>query len=311
MNTAKEAMQDIYPSRLTAEPEVLPRHDPVAYRAWEPGAPLSREQVEYFDRNGYLVLENVFDEREVEALQNELRRMLGDPSSLDEETVITERGGTEIRSIFAMHEQSRLMKRLAADERLAGVASFLLDDQVYLHQTRLNYKPGFKGKEFYWHSDFETWHAEDGMPRMRALSASVLLAENTPDNGPLMLIPGSHRVYVSCVGETPENHYLQSLKKQEYGVPDELSLAELAHKHGITAPTGKPGTVILFDCNTMHGSNGNITPFPRANAFMVYNAVSNRLAAPFGAATPRPAFIGERKPKPIEPVAGSLVGEIA
>src|SRR3546814_10756649 len=44
--------------------------------------------------------------------------------------------------------------------------------------SRLNYKPGFKGKEFYWHSDFETWHVEDGMPQMRALSMSILLAEN-------------------------------------------------------------------------------------------------------------------------------------
>src|SRR3546814_16720661 len=88
------------------------------------------------------------------------------------------------------------------------------------------------------------------MPLMRALSMSVLLAENTPHNGPLMVIPGSHRTYLTCVGETPDDHYLSSLKKQEYGVPDEESLAELAHKHGIVAPTGKPGTVILFDCRS-------------------------------------------------------------
>jgi ectoine hydroxylase len=97
-----------------------------------------------------------------------------------------------------------------------------------------------------------------------------------------------------------------SLKKQEYGVPDELSLAILAHKYGIVAPTGKPGTVILFDCNTMHGSNGNITPFPRANAFLVYNAVSNRLEKPFGAEKPRPHFVAARKCKPIAPSAGLL-----
>src|SRR3546814_12569090 len=95
------------------------------------------------------------------------------------------------------------------------------------------------------------------------------------------LIPGSHRTYLTCVGETPDDHYLSSLKKQEYGVPDEESLAELAHKHGIVAPTGKPGTVILFDCNLMHGSNGNITPFPLANAFPFYNAVSHLPAKPF------------------------------
>src|SRR3546814_4376457 len=83
----------------------------------------------------------------------------------------------------------------------------------------------------------------------RSLSMSVLLAENTPNNGPLMVIPRSHRVFLSCVGETPDNHYKISLKKQAYGVPDDDSLAERAHAHGIVAPIGKPGTVILFDCN--------------------------------------------------------------
>ncbi|AJP71251.1 ectoine hydroxylase [Sphingomonas hengshuiensis] len=304
-------MSDIYPSRRAAQPELLPRHDPVVHADWHPGAPLSREQVEQFDRQGYLVLEQVFTAAEVAALQSETGRLLGNPSALDRDTIITEPGGSEIRSIFEIHAQSAMMARLAADDRLAGVARFLLGDHVYLHQSRLNYKPGFEGKEFYWHSDFETWHAEDGMPRMRALSMSVLLAENTPNNGPLMLIPGSHRVFVTCVGETPDDNYKRSLKKQEVGVPDEISLADLAHDKGIVAPIGQPGTVILFDCNMMHGSNGNITPFPRANAFLVYNAVSNRLQAPFAAATPRPDFIAARDATPLAPVSGALTEQAA
>ncbi|MEW9856969.1 ectoine hydroxylase [Novosphingobium sp. M1R2S20] len=299
-------MNDSYPSRQAATPELLPRHDPVAYRQWEPGAPLSAAQVEQFDRDGYLVIENVFSEDEVAALQSETGRLLADPAGLDEETIITEPAAQEIRSIFAIHRQSKVIERLSSDERLAGVARYLLDDEVYIHQSRLNYKPGFQGKEFYWHSDFETWHTEDGMPRMRALSMSVLLAENTPHNGPLMLIPGSHRVFVSCVGRTPSDHYKMSLKRQEFGVPDADTLAELAHKHGIEAPVGKPGTVIVFDCNTMHGSNGNITPFPRANAFLVYNAVSNHIEAPFAAEAPRPDFIAERDFSPVRIQAGSL-----
>ena len=304
-------MQDIYPTRHAPEVQLLPRHDPVAHAPWTPGAPLGAEQIERFERDGFLVLANMFDEQELEALQDELGRLLGDPGSLQQETVVTEPDNDEIRSIFAVHEQSRLLARLAADERLAGIAAYLLDDEVYFHQSRLNYKPGFKGKEFYWHSDFETWHAEDGMPRMRALSMSILLVENTANNGPLMLIPGSHGTFLSCVGETPRNHYLHSLKKQEYGVPDEQSLAELAYANGIVAPTGKTGTVVLFDCNTMHGSNGNITPFPRANVFLVYNAVSNRLVRPFAAPEPRPAFIAARDVAPVRPVAGPLTREIA
>lgn len=303
-------MTDIYPSRQMAEPQFLPRLDPVVHSDWSEAAPLSEAQAAQFDRDGYLVLEDLFSAQEVAFLQRETGSLLADPDALDGDTVITEPGGGEIRSIFEIHSQSRAMRRLAADSRLADVARFLLNDEVYLHQSRLNYKPGFKGKEFYWHSDFETWHVEDGMPRMRALSMSVLLADNTPHNGPLMLIPGSHHSFLTCGGQTPDDHYKMSLKKQEYGVPDEDSLADLAHQHGIVAPTGKPGTVILFDCNLMHGSNGNITPFPRANAFMVYNATSNQLVAPFGPATPRPSFIATRQADAIKVCHGDLAAEV-
>lgn len=301
---------DIYPSRITAEAQMLPRLDPVVHGEWTGHAPLTRRQSEEFDRNGFLVLENVFSPEEVAYLQKQSEQLLSGPEGLNPETVITERGSDEIRSIFEIHAQSSIVGRLAAAARLAGIAQFLLNDQVYIHQSRLNYKPGFEGREFYWHSDFETWHVEDGMPRMRALSMSVLLAENTPDNGPLMLMPGSHRVFLTCLGATPDDHYLTSLKKQEYGVPDRQSLTELAHRHGIVAPTGKAGTVVVFDCNTMHGSNGNITPYPRANAFFVYNAVNNRLQAPFGASKPRPAFVAARgEPRPLIPQGGPLMEE--
>lgn len=288
---------DAYPSRTTPEPRILPRLDPVVRTEWTPQAPITKAQADHFDRLGYQVLENLFSAEEVAYLQAEATRLIADPALVDPRTVITERDSDEVRSIFEIHNQNPIMARLAAEARLADVARFLLGDDVYVHQSRLNYKPGFEGREFYWHSDFETWHVEDGMPRMRALSISILLAANTVHNGPLMLMPGSHRAYVACVGETPEDHYRQSLQKQEYGVPDRQSLAELVQAYGIIAPVGDPGTVIVFDCNMMHGSNGNITPLPRSNAFIVYNAVSNRPESPFGGMPPRPSFVATREPR--------------
>lgn len=297
---------DLYPSRRTDKAEMLPRHDPVVHGAWSPAAPLTADETAQFARDGYLVLDNLFLPEEVALLQRATGALLADPSALNPETLITEPDGAEVRSIFEIHLQSALMARLAADERLVRIARFLLDDPVYLHQSRLNYKPGFQGREFYWHSDFETWHVEDGMPRMRALSMSVLLAENTPNNGPLMLIPGSHRRFLTCVGETPDDHYRTSLRRQQFGVPDDDNLAELAFANGIAAPTGPPGTVVMFDCNVMHGSNGNITPFPRANAFLVYNAVTNGLVDPFGPSQPRPRFLAARDRGEIQAVPGTL-----
>jgi len=146
------------------------------------------------------------------------------------------------------------------------------------------------------------------MPRMRALSCSLTLTRNTEYNGPLMLIPGSHRRYVRCVGETPDEHYKQSLRKQEYGVPDPDSLRALYEEGGIVAPTGEAGKLIIFDCNVMHGSNSNISPLPRSNVFLVYNSVSNRLVAPFGNKPPRPEFLATRRSyEVLEPVSGRLV----
>lgn len=297
---------DHYPSRRASQPAFVPRKDPVVYGGWHPDAPLSREQTERFARDGYIVLHGLFSAGEIALLQDEATRMLTHPDGLMPDTIIRERGGEEVRSIFEIHTQNALMRRLAADDRMAGIASYLLDDQVYIHQSRLNYKPGYKGKDFFWHSDFETWHVEDGLPRMRTLSMSVLLARNTAANGPLMLMPGSHLEYLSCVGETPQDHYLQSLRKQEYGVPDEDSLARMADRHGIDIATGEAGSVIIFDCNTMHGSNGNITPYPRSNAFFVFNAVSNRPVDPFGPDKPRPPFVAAREPEAIAPVAGPI-----
>jgi ectoine hydroxylase len=188
---------------------------------------------------------------------------------------------------------------LATDQRLAGRARQILGSEVYVHQSRINYKPGFGGGGFYWHSDFETWHAEDGMPSPRAVSVSISLTENLPYNGCLMIMPGSHRTFVSCVGQTPEEHHRQSLREQRIGIPDEQSLAKLADTHGISQLTGPAGAGIFFDANCMHGSSDNITPYPRSNIFVVYNSVHNALVEPYAAVRPRPEYLAARRVEPI------------
>lgn len=289
--------EDDYVTRLANDERWLERKDPVVWSEWRPGAPLALDQVEQFERDGFLVLENIFLPGEIDALIEESARLRSDGSKLAQESLVTEPGTNDVRTIFDLDLQSEVFSRLAKDVRIAEPVRFLLDDEIYVHQSRLNYKPGLTGKEFYWHSDFETWHAEDGMPRMRAISASVLLTDNDALNGPLMLMPGSHNTFVACAGQTPEENHKSSLKEQKVGVPSADALSQMSKKHGIEYAAGKKGTVILFDCNTMHGSNGNITPFPRSNAFFVYNAWSNQLEAPFGADEPRPNFLGRRKPK--------------
>jgi len=291
---------DLYPSRVGGEAELLPRKDPVLHGTTDlEDGPLSRAELESFERAGFLVLESCFGADEVSALRGEASQLRDGLAGSGKPEVITESGSGEVRSVFGVHRSSAPFTRLAWHPHLLGAALQILGSPVYIHQSRINYKPPFRGREFYWHSDFETWHVEDGMPRMRAVSASVSLLENNVHNGPLLLIPGSHRYFASCPGRTPERHYERSLQQQEYGVPAPAILEDLVRRGGLEAPVGPPGSVVLFDCNTVHGSNGNITPWPRSNLFLVYNSVENALGPPFSGQTPRPEHIASRDFSPL------------
>jgi ectoine hydroxylase len=245
------------------------------------------------------VVEDMLSVGEVQTYWQELVRLSSDGELAKDERVITEAKTGEVRSIFDVHEISDLIAELVRDPRVLDRARQLLGSEVYIHQSRVNYMPGFKGTGFYWHSDFETWHAEDGMPAPRAVSCSIALTDNYPYNGGLMIMPGSHRTFVQCAGETPENNYRSSLKDQRVGVPGEDDITKMAAEHGIDQFTGQAGSALWFDSNIMHGSGNNITPYPRSNIFLVFNSVENALEQPYAASAPRPAFIAGRDSTPI------------
>jgi ectoine hydroxylase len=298
---------DLYPSRVGGQEAILPRNEPVVFETPAPvDVPLEPQQVESYAQHGFLHLPGFLSDEEVEAVHRESRRIQTSERLAGAQEIIHEPDSGQVRSIFRFHRFSSAMDRICRHPRLVRIARFLLGDDVYLHQTRINYKGGFRGKEFYWHSDFETWHVEDGMPRMRAVSCTVLLTENNEYNGPLMLMPGSHMHFISCAGQTPADHYKQSLRKQEVGIADPVALSFLAGRGGLQSMKGPAGSVVFFDCNTMHGSSSNISPYPRSNLFMVYNSVENRLAPPRGL-KPRPEFIAAREDcEPIVPIESFL-----
>jgi ectoine hydroxylase len=285
---------DRYPSRFEPQARITDRLDPVVYGTAADG-PLEAAQLRFYQDNGYLHFDRLLDADDLERCRAELDRLRADEAVKTLPTAVIEPGSRELRSIFDVHRGDTFLHALCRHPKLVGIARQLLGSDIYIHQSRINYKGGFRGKEFYWHSDFETWHVEDGIPSMRMLSCSISLTPNTPHNGPLMLIPGSHQRYVSCIGATPEDHYKASLKNQEIGVPDDDSLERLVQECGITAPTGPAGAVTFFECNIMHGSNSNITPLPRSNVFVVYNSVRNTPVEPFCGLAPRPNFIAERE----------------
>ncbi|RAJ65672.1 ectoine hydroxylase [Streptomyces sp. Amel2xB2] len=298
MTTAPERTADLYPTRGATE-VATPRMDPVVWSEEGTPGPIEAAVLADYERDGFLVVDQLITPDEVDMYNRELNRLTTDPEVRADRRSIVEPKSEEIRTVFEVHKISEVFAALARDPRVVGRARQILGSDVYVHQSRINVKPGFGATGFYWHSDFETWHAEDGIPNMRTVSVSIALTKNYDTNGGLMIMPGSHKTFLGCSGETPKDNYKKSLQMQDAGTPSDESLTKFADAHGIKLFTGEPGSATWFDCNCMHGSGDNITPYPRSNVFIVYNSVENKAVEPFAAPVRRPEFIGARDFTPV------------
>ncbi|WP_132993404.1 ectoine hydroxylase [Gordonia zhaorongruii] len=267
--------------------------------------PFTDDEMGAYDAKGFHIEEGLLTPAQVQGLWSEFDRLSADPAVAGSGAIVREAGTDAVRSVFAVHRHSRLIDALARTPRILNRARQILGSEVYIHQSRINAMPGMVGKGFGWHSDFETWHAEDGLPSPRALSLSIALTDNFAFNGGLMLMPGAHRTYVPCVGATPDDNFRESLTEQKVGVPSDDAVYDLGYAFGIEQFTGPAGSALFFDSNSMHASSNNITPYSRANVFLVFNSVENAPVAPFCGNEPRPSHVADRDVVPLTPLDGT------
>ncbi len=289
-------LADLYPSRSICETFLLARKDPVIWHEGSVPSAIDPCLASRFARDGFLLFENLLDDAEIGNLRTHFSSMRELMLEQSDPRIVREPKSSVVRSIFAPHLDDRVSRQLMRHRQIIPWVEYLLGGKAYVHQARVNFKDRFDGESFAWHSDFETWHCEDGMPQMRALSCLIMLDDNNEFNGPLMVIPGSHLQYVACSGLTPDENYLTSLRKQTVGVPSNEVIATLAALNGgVQSIKAAAGSVLLFDCNLLHGSANNMSPYPRSNLFFVYNSVENHLHVPFGGTRPRPEHVAHRK----------------
>jgi ectoine hydroxylase len=248
---------------------------------------LTPAQLAEFDEQGYLILPDCFSETEIAALRSEAQRIY----ATDREEVWRETSGAP-RTAFAAHTYNEAFRLLGAHPRLIEPVEQLFGEKLYMHQFKINAKAPFDGELWQWHQDYGTWARDDGMPEPRAMNISVFLDEVLPINGPLMFIPKSHKQGTLAAGHdtTTTSYPLWTL--------DHDTVRRLADDGGIVAPTGKPGTVLMFHGNLVHGSTANITPYGRVIVYLTLCAVSNHIRKPT-----RPEWIAHQDFTPIQPVA--------
>ena len=126
VSALQEKELDVYPSRVHSEPRILKRQDPVVHSEWTPDAALTQEQSDFYERNGYLFLEDFFGPEELSVYQAEARSLQVSARELNQDEVIREPGGNEVRSVFAVHESHEVFKKLSRHPRLVAIMEYLL-----------------------------------------------------------------------------------------------------------------------------------------------------------------------------------------
>jgi ectoine hydroxylase len=262
---------------------------------------LTSDDIKAFDEQGFMFFPNCFSEEETAVLRSEAEGILR--SSRQE--VWREKTGAP-RTAFAAHTYNEAFRLMAHHPRLVEPLKQLFGEDVYVHQFKINAKAAFEGDVWQWHQDYGTWARDDGMPEPRAMNISIFLDEVHAINGPLMLIPRSHRhgTLAAAHDESTTSYPLWTLDAETIT----RLCAETAPPGGIgiVAPIGKPGSVLMFHGNLVHASPPNITPYPRKIVYLTLCAVSNHITK-----FTRPDWIAHRDFKPIVPVEDNALATYA
>lgn len=271
---------------------------------------LTNEQVEKFEKDGYLVIESLFSPEELEVILGEVPREMAEESPRR----IRETSGA-VRSVFALHSTNEKFRCLTRLPRLVEPAKQLLQSDVYVHQFKLNAKVALEGEQWEWHQDFLYWFKEDGMPSPRVLTAAIFLQDVNDFNGPMLVIPGSHKEMIDVEAQEVEalgsvaprsaegdgaGSWIHTLTANlKYKINRKI-LAGLLTKNSIYAAKGRAGFVLFFHGNLFHASSNNLSPYDRMSIFVTYNSSENCL---HDMKKPRPTFIADRDYTPIMTVS--------
>jgi ectoine hydroxylase len=246
---------------------------------------LNSTQRAEFDERGYVFLPDLFAPAEMDLLIGEVAGIFAQ----NRDEVWREKGSEVPRSAFYVQTWNEVFALLARHPRLVEPGMQLLgSDELYLHQFKINAKAAFDGAVWQWHQDYATWREDDDMPAPRAMNIALFLAEANEFNGPLMLIPGSHRR-----GRLAAEHDLTTTSYPLWTV-EPATITRLVERGGIVAPKGAPGSALLFDANLVHASGSNLTPWPRWIVYLSLNRCDNAIRR-----FQRPTWIANRDFTPI------------
>lgn len=224
---------------------------------------LRPDQVESYRENGYLVVEGLIDSATIaelrRATEDFVERARNVPVS-DGVFDLAEGHGPEnpqLRRIKHPEGQHPAYDAVMRAPALLDIVEALVGPDVRFDHGKLNLKsPGPTGAAVEWHQDWAFYpHSNDDM-----LAVGVMLDDSDADNGPLLVVPGSHK------GPVWNHHYDGCFCGALDPGAAELDTA------GAVAVTGPAGSITVHHVRLVHGSTENRSDRPRRLLLYSYAA---------------------------------------
>ena len=216
-----------------------------------------------YRRDGFAVIENLAPPDLLRGLQSEVARVVaaagdGELTGDGHYDIVSVAGNRPaLRRIADPEETAEVFAQAIRCQEIVDVVARLLGGGVRFDHAKLNFKPPGGGGALGWHQDFAFYpQTNDDM-----LAVGLMIEDCGGENGPLAVIPGSHR------GPIFDHH-----KNGVFtGLVAEAQLNG-AHKNAveITAPAG---SISIHHARTLHASGENKTARDRPLLLLNYFAV--------------------------------------
>lgn len=228
---------------------------------------LTNQQLQQFDRDGFLVVPGVLSIDEVAILRRETERL----AATEGDSVL--RQGHTV-NIYRAHELdgptgSRAYHALARLPRiLRPVFQILKEPETYIYNSHIFGKEAFTGAAMMWHQDYNYWRL-DGVRDDNMIKVMIALGHVDDLSGCVWFVPGSHKM-----GAVKHHADATAQFKHWTVVPDVMT--EILKKHPTPVPIHTTsGAIAFFHASAIHGSGHNLSASDRWQAYVAYNPVRN------------------------------------
>lgn len=225
------------------------------------GFKVSDDQWEQFQRDGYLLVSQLFDAEEMELL---LKIGKADQEkAANVRAVIDAQGGQSKLWLTSDVEREDIYNAICHSHRVTDTMERLLGDEVYLYHYKMMVKEPRVGGAWEWHQDYGYWY-NNGCLYPDMASCFIAIDRAHPGNGCLQVLKGSHRL-----GRIEHGKY----GTQTGANPDRVELAMQYHE--LVYCEMQPGDALFFHANLLHRSDQNRSEEPRWSLICCYNTRHN------------------------------------